>query len=184
MSRIGKKPIEVPKEVTVKIKNGIVVVSGPKGQLEQKIRQELNLSFKDNQLLVQRQSETKLAKSLHGLIRSLIVNMIEGVTNGFSKTLELQGTGYRVALEGEDLKISIGFSHPVIVKPLLGINFELEGNNIIKIIGADKQLVGQVAAEIRSIKKPDVYKGKGIRYLGEQVRKKPGKTAKAGIQEG
>lgn len=180
MSRVGKKPIPVPQKVTVKTTEGKVIVSGPKGQLELKLEPEIKAEIKDNQVLVERQAETKSAKSLHGLTRTLIDNMIKGVTQGFSKTLELQGTGYRVSLEGGNLKLLVGFSHPVIVEPLPGIQFQVEGNNIIKVSGIDKQLVGQVSASIRSIKKPDPYKGKGIRYQGEKVKKKPGKAAKVG----
>lgn len=180
MSRVGKKPIEIPQEVTVKTTEGKVIVSGSKGQLELKLEPEIKAEIKDNQVLVERQAETKSAKSLHGLTRTLIDNMIKGVTQGFSKTLELQGTGYRVSLEGNNLKLLVGFSHPIIVEPLPGIQFQVEGNNIIKVSGIDKQLVGQVSASIRSIKKPDPYKGKGIRYQGEKVKKKPGKAAKVG----
>lgn len=180
MSRIGKKPIEISQEVTIKITDGKVIVVGPKGQLEQEIRPEIKVEIKNNKVIVGRKLESKLAKSLHGLTRTLIANMIEGVTKGFSKTLELHGTGYRALLEEGNLKLTLGFSHPVVVKPPQGIQFQLEGNNVIKVLGIDKQLVGQVAAGIRSIKKPDSYKGKGIRYQNELIRKKPGKAAKVG----
>lgn len=181
MSKIGKKPIKIPEGVTVNITDNKVVVKGPKGELEQKIRGEIKIQVEDNQVKVSRQSETKLSKSLHGLTRTLIANMIEGLTKGFSKTLEIHGTGYRAVLNKENLEISVGFSHPVLIVPPQGIQFQVEKNTIIKVLGADKQLVGQVADRIRKIKKPDPYKQKGIRYEGEKLRKKPGKAAKIGV---
>ncbi len=184
MSRVGKKLIEIPQGVTAKIEAGKVVIIGPKGTLEQKFRSELNCTLKDNKIAVERKADDLLSKSLHGLTRTLIANMIEGVTKGFYKTLEIQGTGYRASMEGENLKIIVGFSHPVIVKPPAGIKFQVEGTAIIKILGADKQLVGQMAAAIRNVKKVEPYKGKGIRYQGEKVRRKAGKAAKAGAAAG
>jgi len=180
MSRIGKKPIEIPVGVTVEVKDGEVFVTGPKGSLPVKFRPEIEVLNQDNQILVKRKKENKFALSLHGLTRTLIANAIEGVTNGFSKSLRLVGTGYQASLEGETLVLTVGFSHKVEVSPPLGIKFEIEGNDKIKIFGIDKSLVGQIAAQIRKIRPPDPYKGKGIRYEGEEVKLKPGKAGKAG----
>ena len=183
MSRVGKQPIKIPLEVKVNLKDNLIIVSGPKGSLEQKFRSEIKIEKVKDQLILKAENTSKTAKSLHGVTRTLIANMIEGVTKGFEKTLELHGVGYRVALEGKSLKISVGFSHPVIVDIVEGIKFTVEGNNIIKISGINKQLVGQVTAKIRDIKRPDPYKGKGIRYEGEIIKLKPGKAAKAGAAE-
>lgn len=180
MSRVGKQPITIPEGVTVKIKNGEVSVAGPKGELKQIVRSEIKVEEKDGQILVSRKKETKIARSLHGLTRTLIANMIKGVNEGWQKTLKLVGTGYRAKLEGEDLVMTVGFSHPVKVTPDQGIKFEVAGNDTIIIQGADKGLVGQVAAKIRAIRPPEPYKGKGIRYQDEVVRRKAGKAAKAG----
>jgi len=179
MSKVGKQPIEIPERVTVDLKDNQVTVVGSKGKLEQEIRPEIEVKKSGEQILVLAKSKSKLSRSLHGLTRTLISNMIEGVVKGFEKTLELHGVGYRVFLEGESLKISVGFSHPVIIKPVKGITYEIEGDNVIKVLGIDKQLVGQIAAKIREVRKPEPYKGKGIRYQGEVVKKKPGKAAKA-----
>jgi len=180
LSKIGRQPITIPEGVTVEIKPNQVVVTGPKGSLTQEIRPELEIKKETSQILVVTKSKSKLARSLHGLTRTLIANMIEGVTKGFEKILKLHGVGYRVFSEGEDLKITVGFSHPVMVKSFPGVKYQVEGNNIIKILGTDKQLVGQIAAKIRNIRPPDSYKGKGIRYQGEIVKLKPGKAAKTG----
>jgi large subunit ribosomal protein L6 len=184
MSKVGKKPIQILTGVTVEIQPNLVTVSGPRGRLVQRIRPEIGIEKAGEALIIKARTKSKLAKSLHGLVRTLISNMIKGVTQGFEKTLVLHGVGYRVSLEGEGLKIALGFSHPVMVEPIEGIKYEVEGNNVIKISGADKQLVGQVAAKIREIKKPEPYKGKGIRYQGEEIRLKPGKAAKTGAAEG
>ena len=184
MSRIGKKPIQIPEGVTVEVKNGAVVVAGPKGSLTVNFRPEIEVLVEKKQILVKRKGENKLARSLHGLTRTLIANAVEGITNGFSKALEVIGTGYRASLEGENLVLAVGFSHLVKVSPPTGVKFEVEGNNKIKISGIDKALVGQVAAQIRKIRPPDPYKGKGIRYEGEEVKLKPGKTGKAGATGG
>lgn len=184
MSRIGKKIIIIPAGVTAKVEADKIVVTGPKGALEQVIPTELSCVVKDNTVSVTTGRVDLFSKALHGLIRSLIANMIIGVTSGFSKTLEIHGTGYRASLEGENLKLLVGFSHPVIVKPNKGIKFQVEGTSVIKISGFDKQLVGQVTASIRDIRKVEPYKGKGIRYQGEIVRKKAGKAAKAGAAGG
>jgi len=180
MSRIGKKPITIPEGVTVEVKSGGVVVAGSKGSLTVNFRPEIEILVDDKQILVKRKGENKLAKSLHGLTRTLIANAIEGVTSGFSKSLEVVGTGYRASLEGETLVLAVGFSHLAKVSPPPGIKFEVEEDNKIKVFGIDKALVGQVAAQIRKIRPPDPYKGKGIRYEGEEVKLKPGKAGKAG----
>lgn len=178
MSRVGKQPVKIPAEVKVEITDSKVMVKGPKGDLELEFRREVKIE-KDNDILtVKRINDTKLVRSLHGLTRTLIANMIEGVTKGFDKTLELVGVGYRAALEGESLVLKVGFSHPVKISPPEEIKFEVIKNKI-KISGIDKQKVGDVAAKLRKIRPPDSYKGKGIRYEGEKVKTKPGKAAKA-----
>lgn len=179
MSKIGQQPVKIPTEVSVKINANEIVVSGPKGELTELLRPEINIKVEKDSIIIERRTESKIAKSLHGLFRSLIFNMVQGVTEGFIKTLELHGTGYRASLEGENLKLLLGFSHPVVVKPKKGIKFQVEESKTIKVIGINKQLVGQTAAEIRAVRKPEPYKGKGIRYKEEKVRKKPGKAAKA-----
>lgn len=176
-------PIEIPEKVTVKFKDGQIIVDGPLGQLRLKIRSEIKVEIKEGRVFVSRKKESKMAKSLHGLTRSLIANLMEGVTKGFTKTLELYGTGYRAKLEEKKLVLQVGFSHPVVVKPPEGIEFKLKGEKVITVLGIDKWLVGNTAAAIRAIKKPEPYKGKGIRYQGEVVRKKPGKAAKLGVGE-
>lgn len=180
MSRIGRQPIQILEGVTVQVKDGQVAVKGPKGELRQEIRPEIKVEIKKDQILVSRKTENKLGRSLHGLTRTLIANMVQGVTEGWSKTLKLVGTGYRVKLEGEKIILSVGFSHPVEVKPIEGIKFEVKGNDMITVLGIDKALVGQVTAGIRKIRPPEPYKGKGIRYEDEEVRRKPGKAAKIG----
>ncbi len=175
MSKIGKKPIEIPSGVTVEVdKDNKVKVKGSKGELESVFNAEIKVEVKDNQILVKSVKDSKDLYAFWGLTRALIANMIEGVSKGFEKKLELQGVGYKVALKGDTLDMALGFSHPVIVKCPKGIKFEVE-KNIITVSGIDRQLVGQTAANIRAFKKPEPYKGKGIRYLGEQVRRKQGK---------
>lgn len=181
MSRTGAKPIKIPEGVTAQIVEGQMVISGPKGQLKQRIYQGIEVKITEGQVVVTRRSEDKKNKALHGLTRSLIVNMVEGVTKGFLKVLQIKGTGYRANIEEGNLKLKLGFSHPVVVKPPEGIKLEVEGSNIVKVSGIDKQLVGQVAASIREIHKPEPYKGKGIRYKGEAVRRKAGKVVKTGF---
>lgn len=180
MSRIGRQPISVPDGVTVEIKDSEVKVVGPKGELKQELRPEIKVEIKKDQILVSQKVENKFSRSLHGLTRTLIANMVKGVTEGWSKTLKLVGTGYRAKLEGENLILSIGFSHPVEVKPVEGVKFEVKGNDTITVLGTDKALVGQVTAKIRKIRPPEPYKGKGIRYEDEEVKRKPGKAAKIG----
>jgi large subunit ribosomal protein L6 len=177
MSKIGKKPIDVPAGVTVSVdKNNKVIVKGPKGELETVFDSHINIKIDDNQIIVLPKKETKKLYALWGLSRSLIFNMIQGVERGYEKQLELHGVGYKVALKGKDLEMSLGFSHPVAFKAPEGIEFKVE-KNIITVSGINKQLVGQVSANIRSLKKPEPYKGKGIRYVGEQVKRKVGKKA-------
>ncbi len=176
MSRIGKKPIEIPSGVEVKIEDHKVVVKGPKGELSLNLRPEVKVEVEDNVLKVKPNLETKKTKAFWGLTRTLIANMIEGVTKGFEKKLEVVGVGYRAELKEGKLVLEVGFSHPVIVEPPEGISFQVE-KNVITVSGIDKQAVGNIAAKIRKIRKPDPYKGKGIRYLGEEVKLKPGKKA-------
>jgi large subunit ribosomal protein L6 len=181
MSRIGKQPIEVPSGVTVEVAGATVNVSGPGGKLAQRISPDMKVTVNDGQVLVERPSDEREHRALHGLTRSLIANMVEGVTKGFEKRLEIQGVGYRAALQGKDLELQVGFSHPVAFPAPEGIEFEVPAPNRIGIKGIDKQLVGETAARIRRIRKPEPYKGKGIRYEGEYVRKKAGKAAKTAV---
>ncbi len=180
MSKIGQQPINIPSEVTVTLEPKLVTIKGPKGTLTQAIDSRIKVEQNGNELLVTRVDDTKPAKSLHGLIRSLLANMVAGVTAGFSKRLELVGTGFRAIKDGSKLTLSLGFSHPVEIIPPAGVNLDVEGNNKIIVSGIDKQQVGLVAAKIRSLKKPEPYKGKGIRFEGEVVRRKAGKAAKVG----
>ena len=177
MSRIGKQPITIPSGVEVNLDGSRVSVKGPKGILEQTMHAEMRIVMEDGTLRVERPSDERLHRSLHGLTRTLLANMVEGVTSGFEKRLEIVGVGYRAALKGCDLELSVGYSHPVTFRPPAGIEFEVPAQNRITVRGIDKQLVGEVAAEIRKIRKPEPYKGKGIRYEGEYVRKKAGKAA-------
>ncbi len=177
MSRIGKKPIQIPDAVEVNIKDKEVSVKGPKGELKRTICPEVEVVKRDKEIIVSIKKETdKKAKSLWGLTRTLIFNMVQGVVEGHEKKLEIQGVGYRANMEGEDLVLLMGYSHPVKIKKPENINFTIE-KNIITISGIDKELVGQIAAKIRKVRKPEPYKGKGIRYVGEVVRRKVGKKA-------
>jgi len=178
MSRIGRQPITVPQGVDVVLDGSHVAVKGPRGSLERDLHADMRVVQEDGVIRVERPSDERLHRSLHGLTRTLVANMIEGVTNGYEKRLEIVGVGYRAALKGPDLELALGFSHPVDFPPPEGIEFEVPAPNRITIRGIDKQLVGQVAANIRKIRKPEPYKGKGIRYEGEHVRKKAGKAAK------
>jgi large subunit ribosomal protein L6 len=178
MSRIGKQPIPLPSSVQVQIEGSSVTVRGPKGELHRNVHADMRLALDDGRLLVTRPSDLPRHRALHGLTRALLANMVTGVEQGFSKTLELQGVGYRVQQMGPAIQIAVGYSHPVDVKPPAGITLEVEGNNRIHIRGTDKELVGQTAAEIRNIRPPEPYKGKGIRYEGEHVRRKAGKAGK------
>lgn len=177
MSRVGKKPVPIPGEVSAKIEGSRITVTGPKGELSQMIHPSMTVELAGNELVVNRPSEAKFHKSLHGLTRSLIANMVIGVTTGYEKSLEIQGVGYKAVLAGKKLNLSLGLSHPVLLSLPEGIKVELDGPSKIKVSGIDKQLVGLVAAKIRSFRPPEPYKGKGIRYEGEIVRKKAGKTA-------
>jgi large subunit ribosomal protein L6 len=177
MSRIGRKPIELPAGVNVAISPGRVQVNGPLGELDQNVPARMGIEKDESQIVVTRPTERGEDRALHGLTRTLIANMVEGVTKGFEKRLEIQGVGYRAQLKGTDLELSVGFSHAVTVKPRAGITFELPTPTEIVVKGIDKQLVGQTAAEIRKVRPPEPYKGKGIRYENEQVRRKVGKRA-------
>lgn len=180
MSRIGNMPILIPTGVSVEKAEGNLVVNGPKGAISEKIDNLIDLKMEGDQLRLSRKNESKKAKSLHGLFRNLIANHIQGVTEGWSKGLELVGVGFRASGGGDKLNLSIGFSHTVEVSAPEGVTFEIRDNTKIKVSGINKQLVGQIAANIKKIRPPDAYKGKGIRYEGEQVRRKPGKTGKTG----
>jgi large subunit ribosomal protein L6 len=176
MSRIGKKPIPVPGNVTITVNGANVKVKGPKGELDRKIRPEMDLEQEDGQLLVKRPSDSKEHRALHGLTRALLANMVEGVTSGYRKTLEIVGVGYRAEKKGKALVLNVGYSHVVSYPEPEGISLTTSGPTTVVIEGIDKEKVGQVAAEIRSVRPPEPYKGKGIRYQGEQVRRKAGKT--------
>jgi large subunit ribosomal protein L6 len=181
MSRIGKLPVPIPSGVNVSVDDGEVSVKGPKGELRRRILNELvEVSVEGQNVQVNRRGEARVHRATHGLTRSLVANMLEGVSKGYRKSLELQGVGYRVNKSGERLNLTLGFSHPVVYTPPKGITLSLEGTNKIHVEGIDKEKVGQVAAEIRALKPPEPYKGKGVRYEGEVVRKKLGKAAKAG----
>ena len=178
MSRIGRLPIDIPAGVDVKVDGSAVTVKGPKGELALTVASPIELKVEDGQVLVTRPDDERESRALHGLTRSLIANQIIGVTEGYSKGLEIVGTGYRVAQRGSSVEFALGFSHPVTVEPPAGITLTVEGNNKITVAGIDKQAVGEAAANIRKIKKPEPYKGKGIRYAGEVVRRKAGKSGK------
>ena len=178
MSRIGKLPIPVPAGVEVKIDGQNIEVKGPKGTLSHVVPAPITIVLEDNNITVSRPNDERLSRSLHGLTRTLIANNIHGVTQGFSKGLEIVGTGYRVAAKGNDLEFALGYSHPITVTPPAGISFTVEGNTKVTVNGIDKQAVGEVAANIRKLRKPEPYKGKGVRYAGEVVRRKAGKSGK------
>jgi large subunit ribosomal protein L6 len=180
MSRIGKKPIEIPKDVTVKTDGNFVAVKGPKGTLTQEFHKDMILELENGVLTVKRPSDDKLHKALHGLTRTLVSNMVEGVTKGFEKALEINGVGYRAQKTGKKLVLTIGYSHPVEMEDPEGITTEVPAPNKIVVKGCDKQAVGEFAAKIRSMRKPEVYKGKGIKYENEVIRRKEGKTGGKG----
>ncbi|MFC2010700.1 50S ribosomal protein L6 [Chloroflexota bacterium] len=179
MSRIGRMPISVPQGVVVSMKQDEVTVTGPKGELHRCFHPDMSITLDNSTLMVSRPSDDRMHRSLHGLTRSLLANMVEGVSKGFEKELEIVGIGYRSEKAGNNLVIRIGFSHLVDVSPLPGVSLDVEGNNRIKVTGIDKEVVGEMAARIRAIRPPDAYKGKGIRYAGEFVRLKAGKAGKA-----
>lgn len=180
MSRIGKKPVTVPKEVKIEVKDGFVFVEGPKGKLSRKLSDRISLEIKDGVLLVKRVADTKLDKSLHGLFRALIVNMIKGVTDGYVKELEIIGVGFKAAVQGNNLNLVLGFSHPVNIVIPPGIKIETPKPTQLVIKGIDKELIGKIATEIRAIYPPEPYKGKGIRFAGEYIKKKVGKAQATG----
>ena len=177
MSRIGKQPIVIPDGVNVAVDPGRVTVNGPLGELTQNVPIRMLIEKEDGQLLVKRPTERGDDRALHGLTRSLVANMVEGVTNGFEKRLDIQGVGYRASLRGTALELNVGYSHPVVIDAPAGITFEVPVQTEIVVKGIDKQQVGEIAAEIRDVRKPEPYKGKGIRYRGEYVRRKVGKRA-------
>jgi large subunit ribosomal protein L6 len=179
MSRIGKLPVEIPANVTVDVTDSVVHVKGPKGELSQHILPFVAVKLEGGKAIVERKADDKPSRSAHGLTRTLVANMVEGVTKGFRKSLDIQGVGYRVAKAGANLNVSLGYSHPVLFEAPVGITFSIEGQTKIHVEGIDKQRVGQTAAEIRGLRPPEPYKGKGIRYEGEVVRKKLGKAGKA-----
>ena len=176
MSRIGKKPVAVPKGITLELQGQTVSVKGPKGELRRTLHPEMQLTLADGNFTVARPSEEKKHKALHGLTRTLVQNMVDGVGKGFSRTLEIQGVGYKAEAKPYGVNLIVGFSHPVKYEAPKGIKISVENNTVVKIEGADKEVVGQVASELRNVRPPEPYKGKGIRYQGEQVRRKAGKT--------
>lgn len=183
MSKIGRQPVTIPNGVTVTVTPETISVKGPKGALSERMMPGINVGIENSVATITRTGDLPAERAAHGLIRSLLFNMVEGVTKGFERKLEMVGTGYRVAVKGQGLTLSVGFSHPVEVVPPAGITFAIEGNNVIFIRGFDKHLVGQVAANIRRIRPPEPYKGKGIKYSDEIVRRKAGKAAtKAGAK--
>lgn len=178
MSRIGRLPIEIPAGVTVSVDGAKVTVKGPKGELALDVATPISVNVEEGQIVVTRPDDERESRSLHGLTRTLISNNVIGVTEGYTKGLEVVGTGYRVAQKGNSIEFALGFSHPVIVDPPQGITFTVEGTNKVMVSGIDKQAVGEAAANIRKIRKPEPYKGKGVRYAGEVVRRKAGKAGK------
>ncbi|HET7250339.1 MAG TPA: 50S ribosomal protein L6 [Gemmatimonadales bacterium] len=179
MSRIGKRPVPLPKGVTASIDGRTVTVKGPKGEISRTVHPELTVALEEQAVAVKRPSDEPRHKALHGLTRTLVANMVEGVTKGFSKSLEIQGVGYKAEVKPFGVQLVVGYSHPVPYHAPQGIKISVDGNTQVKVEGVDKELVGQVAAELRSVRPPEPYKGKGIRYVGEQVRRKAGKTAQA-----
>lgn len=180
MSRIGRKPITIPAGVQVTLKDGVVTAKGPKGELSQKFHPNMTITVEGNEILVSRPNDDKENRSLHGLTRTLISNMVEGVASGFTKELEVNGVGYRVAKQGKELVMNLGYSHQVFVSEIPGITIDVPSPNKIIISGPDKQLVGQFAAEVREKRPPEPYKGKGIKYATEHIRRKEGKTGAKG----
>jgi large subunit ribosomal protein L6 len=176
MSRVGKRPVPVPSGVTVTVAGNLVTVKGPKGELKRAVHPELGVSVDGSQITITRPSDEGRHKALHGLTRALIRNMVEGVSKGYSKSLEIQGVGYKAEPSGGGLRLALGFSHPVEYQAPAGIKLSVENNTLVKVDGVDKELVGRVAADLRKIRPPEPYKGKGIRYVGERVRRKAGKT--------
>jgi len=182
MSRIGRKPIVVPSGVKVEVAGRTVTVTGPKGTLKRDLPGSIAVAVGGDSVSVTRPSDSKTDRSLHGLCRTLVANMVEGVSTGFRKELEINGVGYRAAKSGNKLTLALGYSHPIEIVPPAGISFEVDGQTKVSIIGHDKEAVGQIAAEIRSLRKPEPYKGKGIKYEGETIRRKAGKAGKVGAK--
>jgi large subunit ribosomal protein L6 len=180
MSRIGRQPVAVPAGVEVTIVGREITVKGPKGTLTRTLNPDVRVTKQDSTIVVERPSEAKPHKQLHGLTRTLVANMVVGVTEGYRKSLEITGVGYRAALVGKKLQLNLGYSHPIEMDPPAGITFEVENPTKLAVIGIDKELVGQVAAEVRATRKPEPYKGKGVRYAGEYIRRKAGKAGKIG----
>ncbi|MFX3631208.1 MAG: 50S ribosomal protein L6 [Candidatus Pristimantibacillus sp.] len=178
MSRIGRKPIQVPNGVDVNLDNTLITVKGPKGTLSRELHKDMKINVEANEIVVERPSDNKLHRSLHGTTRSIIANMVSGVTDGFSKNLELVGVGYRASKSGEKLVLNVGYSHPVEITPDNGIEFDVPVNTKITVKGIDKELVGAIAAKVRSVREPEPYKGKGIKYEGERIIRKEGKAGK------
>ncbi|MCR4432175.1 MAG: 50S ribosomal protein L6 [Tepidanaerobacteraceae bacterium] len=176
MSRIGKLPVKIPQGVEVKVQGNTVAVKGPKGSISREFHKDMNIKCEDSQIIVERPSDDNMHRALHGLTRTLIHNMVNGVTVGYEKKLALEGVGYRAAKQGNKLVLTVGYSHPVEIEPPQGIEFEVPAPNRISVKGVDKELVGQIAANIRKVREPEPYKGKGIRYEDEVVRRKVGKT--------
>ena len=176
MSRIGKKPVAIPKGVTVQVQENTVAVKGPKGELRRTLHEEMAVAMENDQVTVTRPSDDQRHRALHGLTRTLVQNMVDGVSKGFSKSLEIQGVGYKAEARPYGVNLIVGYSHPVKYEAPKGIKISVDNNTMVKVEGADKELVGQVAAELRSVRPPEPYKGNGIRYVGEQVRRKAGKT--------
>lgn len=180
MSRIGKMPIVIPQGVTVTIEDNMVKVKGPKGELSRSIHKDMALKIENSQLTVDRPSDDKVHRAMHGLSRTLINNMVVGVSEGYSKTLEINGVGYRAAKAGNNINLTLGFSHPVVVEPPQGISFDVPAPNRIVVTGISKETVGAIAAQIRTLRKPEPYKGKGIKYEGEYIKRKAGKAGAKG----
>jgi large subunit ribosomal protein L6 len=180
MSRIGRLPIAVPSSVDVTIEGRRLTVKGPKGTLTRELHPDMAVSREDGQLVVTRPTEQKVHKQLHGLTRTLVNNMVVGVTDGYRKGLEITGVGYRAAKVGEKLQLNLGYSHPIEIEPPTGISFEVENPTRLAVVGIDKELVGQIAARVRATRKPEPYKGKGVKYAGERIRRKAGKAGKIG----
>jgi large subunit ribosomal protein L6 len=178
MSRIGRKPIQVPNGVNINLDNALITVKGPKGSLSRELHKDMKVVVAENEITIERPSDNKLHRSLHGTTRSVVANMVNGVTEGFSKNLELVGVGYRANKAGDKVVLNVGFSHPVEIEPQSGIEFEVPTNTRIIVKGIDKELVGATAAKIRSVREPEPYKGKGIKYEGERILRKEGKAGK------
>ncbi|MFM2431078.1 MAG: hypothetical protein RLZZ511_2291 [Cyanobacteriota bacterium] len=176
MSRIGKRAIPIPDKVTVTIDGRTITVKGSKGELKRTLPEGVTLKQEDGQILVERINDSRMARERHGLCRTLVANMVEGVSKGYERKLEIQGVGYRAAVQGANLNLNMGYSHPVLIEPPAGIAFAVEGTTNVTVSGIDKELVGNTAAKVRAVRPPEPYKGKGIRYQGEKVRRKVGKT--------